>query len=50
MQGQECDVVITRYGVSGPEYDMSEKEFIYSLNRLNVAITRAWAKTTTFLP
>jgi hypothetical protein len=29
---------------------MNEKEFIYSLNRLNVSITRARAKTVVFLP
>ncbi len=50
MQGQECDAVIVSYGVSDVEYALSEKEFIYSLNRLNVAITRARAKTIVFLP
>jgi DNA replication ATP-dependent helicase Dna2 len=29
---------------------MNEKEFIYSLNRLNVSITRARSKTIVFLP
>jgi len=50
MQGQECDAVIVSYGVSDVEYAMGEQEFIYSLNRLNVAITRARAKTIVFLP
>jgi DNA replication ATP-dependent helicase Dna2 len=50
MQGQECDAVITSYGVSDPEYAASEQEFIYSLNRLNVAITRARSKSIVFLP
>jgi DNA replication ATP-dependent helicase Dna2 len=50
MQGQECDAVIATYGVSDVEYAMNEKEFIYSLNRLNVSITRARAKTIVFLP
>ena len=50
MQGQECDAVIVSYGVSDVEYAMSEKEFIYSLNRLNVSITRGRAKTIVFLP
>ncbi len=50
MQGQECDAVIVSYGVSDVEYALSEKEFIYSLNRLNVSITRARAKTIVFLP
>ena len=49
MQGQECDAVVVSYGVSDVEYAMGEKEFIYSLNRLNVAITRSRAKTITFL-
>jgi len=50
MQGQECDAVIVSYGVSDVEYALSEAEFIYSLNRLNVSITRARAKTIVFLP
>jgi hypothetical protein len=50
MQGQECDSVIVSYGVSDVEYAMTEQEFIYGLNRLNVSITRARAKTLVFLP
>lgn len=50
MQGQECEAVIVSYGVSDVECAMNEKEFIYSLNRLNVAITRARSKTIVFLP
>jgi DNA replication ATP-dependent helicase Dna2 len=50
MQGQECDAVIVSYGVSDVEYALGEKEFIYSLNRLNVAITRGRSKTIVFLP
>ena len=50
MQGQECDAVITSYGVSDPEYAASEQEFIYSLSRVNVAITRARCKSVVFLP
>lgn len=50
MQGQECDAVVVSYGVSDVEYAMGEKEFIYSLNRLNVAITRSRVKTVAFLP
>ncbi|MEQ8224543.1 MAG: DEAD/DEAH box helicase, partial [Candidatus Eremiobacterota bacterium] len=49
MQGQECDSVIVSYGVSDPELAMSEDEFIYSQNRLNVSITRAKCKTIVFL-
>jgi DNA replication ATP-dependent helicase Dna2 len=50
MQGQECEVVIVSYGVSDIEHALNEKEFIYSLNRLNVSITRARTKTIVFLP
>ncbi|MGP0066623.1 MAG: AAA domain-containing protein [Isosphaeraceae bacterium] len=50
MQGQECEVVIVSYGVSDVEHALNEKEFIYSLNRLNVSITRARTKTIVFLP
>jgi hypothetical protein len=48
-QGQECDAVLVSYGVSDVEYALNEKEFIYSLNRLNVSVTRARAKTVVFL-
>jgi DNA replication ATP-dependent helicase Dna2 len=50
MQGQEADAVIISYGVADPEYALMEAEFIYSVNRLNVAITRARAKTVVCLP
>jgi hypothetical protein len=49
MQGQECDSVVVSYGVADPEFALGEKEFIYSLNRLNVAITRARAKSIVLL-
>lgn len=49
MQGQECDTVLVSYGVSDVEYALGEKEFIFSRNRLNVAITRARVKTVVFL-
>ena len=50
VQGQECEAVIVSYGVSDVESAMNEKEFIYSLNRLNVSITRARTKAIVFLP
>lgn len=50
MQGQECESVIVSYGLADPEYAMQEGEFIYNLNRLNVAITRARSKCIVFLP
>jgi len=50
MQGQEADVVFISYGVADPELAAMEAEFIYSRNRLNVAITRARCKSIVFLP
>jgi superfamily I DNA and/or RNA helicase len=50
MQGQEGEAVAVSDGVSDAEYALGEREFIYSLNRLNVAVTRAKAKTVVFLP
>lgn len=43
------DTVLVSYGVSDVEYALGEKEFIFSRNRLNVAITRARVKTVVFL-
>jgi hypothetical protein len=50
MQGQEADAVVISYGVADPEYALREAEFIYSLNRLNVSITRARSKSVICLP
>src|SRR5262249_21662262 len=50
MQGQEADAVIVSYGVADPEFALREAEFIYGLNRLNVAITRARTKSVVCLP
>src|SRR5207244_7440613 len=50
MQGQEADAVIVSYGVADPEFALREAEFIYGLNRLNVAITRARTKCVVCLP
>lgn len=49
MQGQEAEAVVISYGVSDPEYALREAEFIYGVQRLNVAITRARSKTVVFL-
>lgn len=49
MQGQETDIVIISYGLSDQEQAINESEFIYSLNRLNVSITRGRAKTILFI-
>jgi len=50
MQGQQAWSVIVSYGVSDTETALQQAEFIYRLNRLNVAITRAKAKCVVFLP
>ena len=50
MQGKERDTVLVSYGVSDAETALSEAEFIYGLNRLNVAVTRARKKCVVFLP
>ncbi|MBL8797965.1 MAG: AAA family ATPase [Planctomycetia bacterium] len=50
MQGQEADCVVVSYGVADPEFALREAEFIYGLNRLNVAITRARSKCIVCLP
>ena len=49
MQGQEAEAVLISYGVADPEYAAREADFIYGRNRLNVAITRARAKSVVFL-
>lgn len=50
MQGQEAECVIVSYGVSDRETALMEAEFLYSLNRLNVSVTRARSKCIVFLP
>lgn len=50
MQGQEASCVIVSYGVSDTEFAAQEAKFIYNLNRLNVAITRARQKTILLIP
>ncbi|MCU0849279.1 MAG: AAA domain-containing protein [Spirochaetes bacterium] len=50
MQGQQCRAVIVSYGVSDNETALAEAHFIYSLNRLNVSVTRAESKSIVFLP
>ena len=49
LQGQEREAVIVSYGVTDTETALNEKEFIFSKNRLNVAITRAKKKCIVFL-
>lgn len=44
IQGKERDAIIASYTVSDPEFALAEAEFIFSLERLNVTITRARSK------
>jgi hypothetical protein len=50
MQGQEAEAVVVSYGVADPEFALKEAEFIYGLNRLNVAMTRGRTKSVLCLP
>ncbi len=49
LQGRQREAVIVSYGVTDPEKAASELEFIYSRNRLNVALTRGKKKTICIL-
>ena len=49
MQGKTCEVVIVSYGVADADVAMSEDEFIYDRNRLNVALSRARSKAILIL-
>ncbi|MBQ4296990.1 MAG: AAA family ATPase [Clostridia bacterium] len=49
LQGQERRAIVVSYGVTDPEQAIGEGEFVYSRNRLNVAITRAKQKCIVFL-
>jgi hypothetical protein len=44
IQGKERDAVILTYAVADAEFALAEAEFIFSSERLNVAITRARRK------
>ena len=41
IQGRERDALIVSYTVADPEFALSEAEFIFSPERLNVTVTRA---------
>ena len=49
LQGRQREAIIVSYGVTDPEKAAGEMEFIYSRNRLNVAITRGKKKTICIL-
>lgn len=44
IQGKERDAIIASYTVSDPEFALTESEFLFSQERLNVTITRAKTK------
>ena len=47
LQGQQREAVIVSYGVTDLERAVTEGEFIFNRNRLNVALTRAKCKSIT---
>ncbi len=47
LQGQQREAVIVSYGVTDLESAVTEGEFIFNRNRLNVALTRAKCKSIT---
>ncbi len=47
LQGQQREAVIVSYGVADLESAVTEGEFIFNRNRLNVALTRAKCKNIT---
>ena len=44
IQGKERDAVVLSYCVADPEFALAEADFIFSPERLNVAVTRARSK------
>ena len=50
LQGQEREAIIVSYGMADLDQMNREAEFIYSKNRLNVALTRAKKKMIVILP
>lgn len=49
IQGKERDAILLSYCVADPEFALAEGEFIFSPERLNVAITRARKKLVMFV-
>ncbi len=49
FQGQERDIIIASYCLGDPDIIRDEDEFIMSLNRFNVTISRAKAKVIVFV-
>lgn len=48
-QGQQRDVIIASFGIGDPDLIRGEDEFLYSLNRFNVLVSRARAKVIVLL-
>ncbi|SEQ36278.1 AAA domain-containing protein [Lachnospiraceae bacterium NE2001] len=44
LQGQEKDIILCCYGIAEQQHIKNEMEFVYNLNRLNVALSRAKRK------
>lgn len=49
FQGQERDVMLASYAVGDPDTVRDEEEFLHSLNRFNVTVSRARAKVLVLL-
>jgi hypothetical protein len=49
IQGKEREAILLSYCVADPEFALAEGEFIFSSERLNVAITRARTKLVVFV-
>ena len=50
FQGQQRDVIIASFGIGDPDLIRAEDEFIYSLRRFNVLVSRARAKLIILSP
>ena len=49
VQGREADLVVVLYALSDPDAIAAEADFLYGLERLNVALTRARQKAVLLL-
>lgn len=50
FQGQQRDVIIASFGIGDPDLIRAEDEFLYSLRRFNVLVSRARAKLIILSP
>ncbi len=49
IQGKERDTILLSYCVADPEFALAEGDFIFSRERLNVAVTRSRSKLVVFV-